>query len=70
MSSWIWKFETGDEVIVNNELLYVEKKAKKKWYLPLAPDAWWCYNGYGEDQLVKESDMTHKELWYNKGDEK
>ena len=54
-----WKIERGDEVIVNDELLYVEKKAKKKWYKPWEPDAWWCYNGYGEDQLVPRDQMVH-----------
>ena len=55
-----WKIEKGDEVIVNGELLYVEKKAKKKWYKLLAKDYWHCYNGYGEDQLVARDQMVHK----------
>lgn len=60
--NWIRKIEKGDEVVVNGEILYVEKKAAKKWYKPLAETHWWCYDGYGEDRLVKESDMNLKEV--------
>tara|TARA_R110000803_G_scaffold78890_2_gene144212 strand:- start:1578 stop:1769 length:192 start_codon:yes stop_codon:yes gene_type:complete len=58
--SWNWKIERGDEVIVNDELLYVEKKAKKKWYKPWGQDSWWCYNGYGEDRLVRRDQMERR----------
>lgn len=60
MNGWIWKFEQGDEVIVDGELLYVEKRVKKKWYTPLARNYWRCYDGYGEDRIVSERQMIHK----------
>lgn len=59
--SWSRIIEEGDEVIVNGEILYVEKRAKKKWYKPFSGSWWWCYDGYGDAVLVKESDMEHKE---------
>ena len=56
------KIEEGDEVIVNGEILYVEKKAKRNMFLLTSKDTLWqCYDGYGEDRIVKESDMTVKE---------
>ena len=51
------KIEKGDEVVVNGERLYVEKKAKKKWYKPFSDNSWHCYDGYGEDRLVEEDVM-------------
>jgi hypothetical protein len=56
---WLVVIEEGDEVYVDGELLYVERKARKKWYKPfdIGGTSWWCYDGYGEDRLVKESDM-------------
>ena len=51
------KIEKGDEVAVNGERLYVEKKAKKRWYKPFSGNSWHCYDGYGEDRLVEEDDM-------------
>ena len=63
------KIRKGDEVIVNGEILYVEKKAKvvkkakRNTFLLTSKDTLWqCYDGYGEDRVVKESDMTVKEL--------
>ena len=53
------KINKGDEVIVGGEIMYVEKKAKKKWYKPFSKDNYWhCYNGYGEDVLVKETKIV------------
>lgn len=58
------KIEEGDEVIVNGEHLYVEKKVyvkgnhKRNWFVLKSKDTLWqCYDGYGEDRVVKESDM-------------
>lgn len=60
-TDWLIIFEEGDEVIVNGEIMYVEKKAKPRLLSFLTGNKWWCYNGYGEDRLVKESNMTLKE---------
>ena len=51
------KIKKGDEVKVNGEILYVEKKAKKQWFKLFSDRYWHCYNGYGEDVLVKESSI-------------
>ena len=55
------KIKKGDEVTVGGEIMYVEKKAKKKWYKPFSDNYWQCYNGYGEDVVVKETAMIKKE---------
>ncbi len=55
------KISKGDEVIVGGEIMYVEKKAKKKWYKPFSDNYWHCYNGYGEDVVVKETRIVKKE---------
>ena len=61
-TDWLIIFEAGDEVIVNGEIMYLEKKAKPgRWLAFLSGNRWCCYNGYGEDHIVKESDMTIKE---------
>ena len=52
------KIEKGDAVKVGGELLYVEKKAKKRWFKLFSERCWHCYNGYGEDVLVKETSMV------------
>jgi len=51
------RIEIGDEIVVNGERLYVEGKAERKWYKPFSENFWHCYDGYGEDRLVKESDI-------------
>ena len=63
-TAWLIIFEEGDEVIVNGEIMYLEKKAKPDHWLAVLTgnrNRWWCYDGYGEDRLVKESDMMLKE---------
>ena len=55
------KIKKGDEVTVGGEIMYVEKKVKKKWYKPFSDNYWQCYNGYGEDAVVKETVMIKKE---------
>ncbi len=57
MGAWHRVIEAGDEVIVNGKILYVEKKAKRKWYWPVNRRQWWCYDDSGEDVLVSESDL-------------
>ena len=58
------KIEIGDEVIVNGERLYVEERVyvenqRKNWFVLKSKDVLWqCYDGYGEDRIVKESDMV------------
>lgn len=49
--------EPGDQIVMNDgERLFVEKKSTK----PALATRWICYDGYGEDVVIKEKNIAYK----------